>query len=56
VALASDLDALEKTARPLHVAYLAREYGFTDLGGRLPHCPQDFAEIWRDSLWEMRVP
>jgi hypothetical protein len=45
VALASDPDVIEKTGQPLHVGNLAREYGFTDIDGRQPHCPQDFAEI-----------
>jgi NAD(P)-dependent dehydrogenase (short-subunit alcohol dehydrogenase family) len=45
VALASDPGMLDKTGQPLHVGDLAREYGFTDIDGRQPHCPQDFAEI-----------
>jgi NAD(P)-dependent dehydrogenase (short-subunit alcohol dehydrogenase family) len=45
VALAGDPDVLEKTGQPLHVGDLAREYGFVDIDGRQPHCPQDFAEI-----------
>jgi hypothetical protein len=45
VALAGDPDVLEKTGQPLHIGDLAREYGFTDIDGRQPHCPQDFAEI-----------
>jgi hypothetical protein len=34
VALASDRNSLQKTARSLWVADLAKEYGFTDLNGR----------------------
>ncbi|HEY4682952.1 MAG TPA: hypothetical protein VIH17_06850, partial [Candidatus Acidoferrales bacterium] len=33
-ALAADAKAFEKTGRLLHVADLAREYGFTDINGR----------------------
>src|SRR5262249_2623508 len=34
VALAGDASALEKSGRVLTVGHLAREYGFTDLGGQ----------------------
>lgn len=36
VALASDLNIMEKTGRAFEAAYLAHEYGFTDTDGRRP--------------------
>jgi hypothetical protein len=36
VALASDVDIMEKTGRAFEAAYLAREYGFTDVDGAQP--------------------
>jgi NAD(P)-dependent dehydrogenase (short-subunit alcohol dehydrogenase family) len=36
VALASDPDVMERTGHALSAGYLAREYGFTDVDGRLP--------------------
>jgi NAD(P)-dependent dehydrogenase (short-subunit alcohol dehydrogenase family) len=58
-ALASDPDVLDKTGQPLHVGNLAREYGFTDVDGRQPHAPEDFARIrktlTRFTLAELRA-
>lgn len=58
-ALASDPDMIVKSGQPLHVGNLAREYGFTDVDGRQPHSPQDFAKIrqrlGRFTISELRV-